>query len=74
MGERSGSTGSTKVLLAGLGIVALAVASLLAVAPREATASPQFAQQTGKGCGFCHSKPPALNATGKKFKANGNKL
>jgi hypothetical protein len=74
MGEKSGSPGSTKILLAGLSAVALAAASLLAFAPHEAKASPQFAQQTGKGCGVCHSKPPALNATGKKFKANGNRL
>ena len=34
----------------------------------------KFAQQTGQPCGYCHSKPPALNDQGKKFKANGNKL
>ena len=40
----------------------------------EAKANQAFASQTGKPCGFCHGKPPALNAQGKKFKAKGNKL
>ncbi len=71
MGEKSFFAGS--VLLAGAAVVALTLASLLAV-PREAKATAQFAQQTGKPCGFCHSKPPALNAQGKKFKTNGHKL
>jgi len=41
---------------------------------RNAQATPKFAQETGKACVFCHSRPPDLNAQGKKFKAQGNKL
>ena len=74
MREKSNSAGSTKVLVVGVGAVAVALASVIAFAPREAKANPGFAQATGKPCGFCHSKPPELNAQGKKFKANGNKL
>jgi hypothetical protein len=42
--------------------------------PRQAAANPGFTSQTGKACNYCHSKPPALNAKGKAFKAKGNKL
>ena len=52
----------------------LLVAAALTLGSREAAAKPEFAQQTGKPCGFCHSQPPALNDQGKKFKANGFKL
>lgn len=70
---------AVKILLAfAAGGVAVAAASLLVsatVAPREAKASMKFTQSTGKPCLFCHvSPPPALNATGKAFKAKGNKL
>jgi hypothetical protein len=50
----------------------LANASILLSRPAEANQA--FSQQTGKGCPFCHTAPPALNSNGKKFKANGNKL
>jgi cytochrome c553 len=50
------------------------LAAAMTVAPHAAKATPQFTQQTGKACVFCHSKPPELNDQGKKFKANGNKL
>jgi hypothetical protein len=74
MREKSLSIISTKFVFAALGVAAFALVSTLAFAPREAKANPGFASQTGKPCGFCHSKPPALNAAGKKFKAKGNKL
>jgi len=74
MGEKSAFTGSTRLVVGAAAVTALTLAALVAAAPREAKASPAFAQQTGKQCGFCHGKPPALNAQGKKFKANGNKL
>lgn len=60
------------------GSAALLVAGALAVTvsgPANATA--QFAQQTGKACGYCHVNPAGggkLKASGEKFKANGNKL
>jgi len=57
------------------GTVALVILGALALAPHKAQANPTFAQQTGKGCPTCHTaQPPALNGTGKKFKANGNKF
>lgn len=52
-------------LLIGMGVT---------LAPRQAAATPQFTQQTGKPCGFCHTQPPTLNDQGKAFKAKGNKL
>ncbi len=56
-------------------IVGAAVASVVVVQPAAATA--QFAKETGKSCGDCHTNPAgggALTAFGEKFKANGNKL
>jgi len=44
---------------------------------QPANATPQYAQQTGKACGFCHKNPAgggALKPAGEKFKANGHKL
>jgi hypothetical protein len=44
---------------------------------RSANATPQFAQQTGKACGYCHVNAAGggkLKSAGEKFKANGNKL
>ena len=57
------------VAAAGLGII-----SLLALQP--AVATPQFATDTGKPCGYCHVGTPggALTPAGDAFKANGNKL
>jgi mono/diheme cytochrome c family protein len=59
---------SAAVMIAG--IVSLAVFQ-----PAAATA--QFAAQTGKSCGDCHTDPKGggpLTAFGEKFKGNGNKL
>jgi len=74
MRKTSTFTGSMKLVVGGAALAALTMAMLIAAAPRDAKATPAFAQQTGKQCGFCHGKPPELNAQGKKFKANGNKL
>ena len=52
----------------------LVAGAAMTMAPRAAVATPSFTQQTGKPCGFCHSRTPELNDEGKKFKANGNKL
>jgi len=63
-----------KVLSAVVVVLAsLALAGLMAT-PKLAQATPAFSQQTGKGCPTCHTAPPNLNGTGKKFKANGNKF
>jgi hypothetical protein len=64
-------------LFAGAGGVTIAIflaTAILTVVPREAKAKPEFAASTGKPCTFCHTTPPKLNATGKRFKANGFKL
>lgn len=58
---------------AGAAIAAL-VAGTVVFAPKKAEANPTYAAQTGKACTFCHTAPPNLNATGKKFQANGHKL
>jgi len=62
---------SSTVALASAALI-LAGTLLLSSPRAEATASDT--QRTGKPCGFCHSRPPALNAQGKKYKANGRKL
>ena len=60
------------------GSAALLVAGALSVTvSRSANATPQFAQQTSKACGYCHVNAAGggkLKAAGEKFKANGNKL
>jgi cytochrome c553 len=55
-------------------VAVFAASMTMLVASRPAAANPQFAQQTGKACAFCHTAPPALNDQGKAFKAKGNKL
>ena len=60
-----------------LGLAALVAAAMLVATPREASAKPEFAAQTGLPCGQCHSNPAGggkLKAFGEKFKANGNKV
>jgi hypothetical protein len=66
----AGAAGLATVTLA----VAAVMAAVMAIAPREVEARPAFAAQTGKACGACHTAPPKLNATGKRFKAKGNKF
>lgn len=56
-------------------IVIAGVTSLLVSRPALATA--QFAKDTGKSCGDCHTAAAGggpLTPLGEKFKANGNKL
>ena len=56
--------------------VAIAGATLLLVS-RPAAATAQFAKDTGKSCGDCHTNPKGggpLTPFGEKFKANGNKM
>jgi cytochrome c553 len=65
----------TLVLACGTAIALAGAASLLV--SRPAAATPQFAKDTGKACGDCHTNPAgggALTPLGEKFKANGNKL
>jgi cytochrome c5 len=56
-------------------IVIAGATSLLVSRPAAATA--QFAKDTGKACGDCHTNPAGggpLTPFGEKFKANGNRL
>jgi cytochrome c5 len=56
-------------------IVITGATSLLVSRPAVATA--QFAKDTGKACGDCHTNPAGggpLTPFGEKFKANGNRL
>jgi mono/diheme cytochrome c family protein len=44
---------------------------------QRAAATVQFAKDTGKSCGDCHTNPKgggALTPLGTQFKANGNKM
>jgi hypothetical protein len=50
---------------------------LILIVPNGANAKPEFAGQTGKPCGFCHTNPGGggkLKPAGAKFKAKGYKL
>jgi hypothetical protein len=56
-------------------IVVCGAAALAMSQPAAATA--QFAKDTGKACGDCHTNAKGggpLTALGEKFKANGNKM
>jgi len=58
-------------------VVAGIAAAMSLVAIRPAAATAQFATQTGKSCGDCHTNAKGggpLTPLGEKFKANGNKL
>ena len=60
-----------------VGIAILTVAGITSIGSREANATPTYAGQVGKPCGFCHVSPTGggkLNARGQKFQANGHKL
>jgi hypothetical protein len=66
-------------LFVGVGFAAagLLVGTTVVFAPQPASATPQFMQQTGRPCNFCHTNPAGgkdLTAAGKQFKAKGNKL
>lgn len=56
-------------------VAIVAAMSLAIVQPAAATA--QFAKDTGKACGDCHTNPNGggpLTPFGQQFKANGNKM
>jgi hypothetical protein len=67
-----------RLAIAGATIVVAGIAAAISlVAVRPAAATPQFATQTGKACGDCHTSAKgggALTPLGEKFKANGNKM
>jgi mono/diheme cytochrome c family protein len=64
------------VAIAAAAAVIISAAGAL-VFSRPAAATAQFAKETGKSCGDCHTDPKgggALTPLGTKFKANGNKM
>ncbi len=69
---------SKQALVLSCGVAAtVMIGAVSLVFPQAAVATPQFATETGKSCGDCHTNPKgggALTALGEKFKANGNKL
>jgi hypothetical protein len=67
----------TFVLTCGTAAAALIACTISLLVSQPAAATPQFAKDTGKSCGACHTNPAgggALTPFGEKFKANGNKL
>jgi mono/diheme cytochrome c family protein len=65
-------------LLAGTGAAAFALVAVLGtLGARPAQATAQFAKETGKSCGACHTAAAGggpLTPFGEKFHANGDKL
>jgi hypothetical protein len=65
------------ILICGTAAAFLVASALAVTGSQPASATPAFAQQTGKACGYCHVNPAGggkLKPAGEKFKANGNKL
>ena len=63
--------------ISGLAVAALVAAAALVASPRQATAKPEYAQQTGQPCGRCHVNPAGggkLKPFGQKFQAKGHKM
>jgi hypothetical protein len=59
------------------GFAAAALLATVTLAPRQATATPAYAAQTKKACGFCHVNPAGggpRTPAGTKFEQNGHKL
>jgi hypothetical protein len=71
-----GSAMSSKVSLFGIGSAVAAVllaTAIVGITTSPVSAKPEFAAQTGKACGACHSNPSGggkLTAAGEKFKAS----
>jgi hypothetical protein len=64
-------------LVCGAAATILIAGAISLTSSQPAKATPAYAQQTGKACGFCHQNPAgggALKPAGQKFKENGNKL
>ena len=71
------NTKNAVALVCGAAAALLITGALAVTGSRPANATPAFAQQTGKACGYCHVNPAGggkLKPAGEKFKANGNKL
>lgn len=66
----------TFVVACGTAAAALITGAASLLVPRPAIATAQFAKDTGKSCGDCHTNPQGggpLTPYGAAFKANGNK-
>ena len=67
----------SKIFVVASAALALVLLAGLTLTPRSANATPAYAQQTSKACGYCHQNAAgggALKPAGDKFKANGHKL
>jgi hypothetical protein len=65
------------VLACSTAAAAVIVGTVSLVVSRPAVATAQFAKDTGKACGDCHTAAKGggpLTPLGEKFKANGNKM
>ncbi len=65
------------VLACGMAAALVIAGATSLVVSQPAAATAQFAKDTGKSCGDCHTNPQgggALTPLGEKFKANGNKM
>jgi hypothetical protein len=68
---------NTVALVCGTAAAILIAGAMSLTFSQTAKATPAYAQQTGKACGFCHKSAGGggpLTAAGTKFKANGHKL
>jgi hypothetical protein len=66
-----------KLILIATAAALLIAGSAMVLTVQTAKATPQYAQQTGKACGYCHVNPAGggkLKAAGVKFQKNGHKL
>lgn len=68
---------NTVAVVCGTAAAILIAGAMSLTFSQTANATPAYAQQTGKPCGFCHANPAGggkLKPAGEKFKANGHKL
>jgi len=73
------TSGRWHLALAGglAGFAAVAMVTVITLAPKEAVATPAYAAQTKLACGKCHVNPAGggpNTAFGTKFEKNGHKL
>jgi len=64
-------------LIFGSAAAMLVAGTVFVVTSQSANATPKFARQTHKPCGYCHESPGGggpLKPAGQKFKAKGYKL
>jgi hypothetical protein len=71
------NAGKTFLFACGLAGALVVAGAISLLTTQRAVATAQFAKDTGKSCGECHTNPAgggALTPLGEKFKANGNKM